>query len=73
MFSVSIFLRKPVEIRTGHAWDYKIKHAYALINKELSDKRPQLDKKYRGKFCNAREWEELTKDELSALRGRGRK
>ena len=69
------WLRLSVEIRSGLAWDEKTKLPYDLSGKELSKKREQLpeEEKHTRRFFDAREWKDLTKDELKALRGPGRK
>jgi len=65
----SKWLRLSVEVRTGHAWDNKIGRTYALTYNELIEKKKLLDKDYKGKFCDARKWEDLSPEELAMLRG----
>jgi WD40 repeat protein len=61
-------LRLSVEIRTRLAWDRETKRPYDLSGEELSERRKLLDMNYKGKFCDAREWSDLTEKELAALR-----
>ena len=66
------WLELSIEIRTGLAWDDEIKRPYPLSDAELEKRGDRLDRSYRGKFCDAREWEDLSPDELAALRAPGR-
>jgi WD40 repeat protein len=56
------WLRLSIEIRTGHAWDDKIERTYALTYDELKAKQKALQRKHGGKFCDTREWSDLTEE-----------
>ena len=66
-------LRLSIEFRTGLAWNDKTKSPNVLSAEKISERRKLLDKNYKGKFCDAREWDDLSEGERAALRGPERK
>ena len=63
------WLQLSIEIRSGLAWDVETKRPYPLSEEELKIRNNKTD----GKFCGARVWEDLSPEELAALRGPVRK